>query len=160
MRTQKWDLRYAAAGLGWGAAIGVLTGMLFATAAAASLFFDDGVGDLSGLMFLLLAPLYGAVYGVVPGAIIGLVAGTATALTAGGVLDPRRAWRTAFFTTLVVGCAAGVALFIAMGMSASPMVLWPFALLILPTTLGAWLMARTTRSFIASTHRHTSPAKA
>lgn len=101
-------------------------------------------------MFVLLTPLYGAVYGVPLGALVGLVAGVVTGLTAGGIPDPSRAARTAFVTSLVAGSAAGVVLPIVVGAFSFPMAGWPYVVILSAATLGAWLLARTARALAAA----------
>jgi D-alanyl-D-alanine dipeptidase len=48
-----------------------------------------------------------------------------------------------------------VALLFAIGAFTYPMEWWHFAVIVLPATLGAWLMARTTRATVAATTNQT-----
>lgn len=156
MRRSRWEWRYAAAGLGWGAAVGMLTGALVGLGSMLDPAVRGEAGGPDGAIMLLALPVYGAVYGVLPGALMGVLAGFATTLTTSGVTDPQRAWRSAFITTWVAGLAAGVALPFAIGAFTYPMAWWSVAVILFPVTLGAWLMARTTGwvlSFTQGQHR-------
>lgn len=145
MGTWRFDWRYTAAGFGWGIAVGILTGAIFAVLAVITAV-GEGFGGFSGAMALVLAPFLGAVYGVLPGLLVGLAAGIATSVTVGGSLDRKRAWWTALLTTVTVGVGASFAVSFLVDRSLTPA---PYILVLgVPVLLGAYLMARTSRSVI------------
>lgn len=150
MGAWRFDWHYTAAGLGWGIAVGMLTGGVLAFAVAVAVLGQD-ISGFSGAMFLLTAPLLGAVYGIVPGSVVGLAAGLTTSVITGGIRDRRRAWWTAFATTAAAGLAVGLAVAFLLDPSPAP---GPAALVMgVPVLLGAYLMARTSRSVIEAAER-------
>ncbi len=145
VHTWRFDWRYTAAGFGWGIAVGILTGAVFAVLAVIGAV-GQGFGGFSGAMALVLAPFMGAVVGVLPGALVGFAAGLATSVTVGGTLDRQRAWWTALSTTATVGMAVS---FAASSLVDHSLTVTPSTLVLgVPVLLGAYLMARTSRSVI------------
>lgn len=147
----RWDGRYAGAGLAWGALVGALTGVLVAGVLAVGSIWRDGLGGSAEVMFLVAAPVLGVLLGVVAGAACGLAAGTVTAVTAAARGGSRQAWWSALITTWVVGGAVALALPVLIFGSSYSSAGWPSGVLVAAATLGAWLMARTTRPVLADT---------
>src|SRR5690606_7584125 len=75
------EWRYAAAGLGWGVAVGGATGGLLALGTVVSLLVEaDGPGGMVGWAGVFLAvPLYGLLLGAVLGGVAGTPGGLANA---------------------------------------------------------------------------------
>lgn len=148
-RGRRFEWRYAAAGLGWGAAVGVATGVVAALVAVVAALVDGVTGAVDGFTgatFLLLLPFLGAVYGVVPGAVVGVVVGLACAVVLPQIGEERRARRGAAGVSVAVGLPAMVLALVAAsgGTWPAPVELGTaLPLLALPVVVGAWLMART-----------------
>lgn len=148
------EWRYAAAGLGWGVAVGGVTGGLLAVATVVSLLVEaDGPdGGLGAAGMLLAVPPYG----VLLGAVLGGVAGTPGGLV-NAVVQPRvRGDRAAWWSTWSVSTLSAVLVVGAVGAwqtaratvqvdaaRVGPENVGAAAVILVPALLGGWLVART-----------------
>lgn len=149
--------RYAVAGLGCGVVVGALSGALVALVVVLfGMSADAGLG-----LLLVLAPFYGLLYGAAAGSVPGAVAGLACALVLPWVEGARARW----WTVLVLGAAVGgltLALVATAYLGArggidvvgagaglpgtAQEITRVAAVVALPSLLGGWLLARSTRS--------------
>lgn len=107
--TTRFEWRYVAAGLGWGVAVGVATGVLltwFVLAAAAASQEPASAPSLSTVSGFLAGALsfavYGAMLGLIPGSAAGFVIGCVLSVLVGRQGDARRAALETSLLTLVL----------------------------------------------------------
>lgn len=161
------EWRYAAAGLGWGVAVGGATGGLLALAAVVSLVVEaDGPGGVVEWAGVFLAvPLYGLLLGAVLGGVAGMPGGLVNAVVQPRVRGDRAAWWSSWSVStltavLVVGAVGawqtprGAVHVDAAGMG--PEDVGAAAVMLVPALLGGWLMARTGRGLRDRRAQHAS----
>lgn len=156
--SRRFAWRYAVAGLGCGVVVGSLSGALVALVVV---LFGMSAGAAGFGLLLVLAPFYGLLYGAAAGSVPGAVAGLACALVLPWVEGARARW----WTVLVLGAAVGgltVTLVATAYLGArggidvvgagaglpgtAEEIMRVAAVVALPSLLGGWLMARSTRS--------------
>ena len=143
----RWfEWRYAAAGLGWGALVGIGTGAVLALLVVVAGMARDGAST-GGWLFLPLAVVVGGLWGLLWGSVAGSVAGLVSAVVLPHVGDRLRWWVAFLLPTVVaVGIVAGLLAWDraqgsgGLGIDAGGLVL------LVPPLVGGWLMARTSRS--------------
>ncbi|GGK72449.1 hypothetical protein [Ornithinimicrobium pekingense] len=151
------EWRYAAAGLGWGVAVGAATGLLCGLGWAAVALAGGGVDGgrvVERASLLLGAPVLGLLLGATLGGVVGTPGGLVNA-----VLQPRlRSDRVAWWSSWAVAtltAALGVALVVGWQLARDVVDPGPGgvraqgaaagALALVPALLGGWLTARTGR---------------
>lgn len=151
--------RYAAAGLGWGVAVGAVTGVLVGVALAVVTAWDAARGGgVEWLGLVVVLPLTGLVYGAALGGVAGMPGGLVNAVVQPHVRDQRVAW----WSSSLVATLAAVATLVAlaawqMGRDVvDPPTGWPRlmeALRVAPwvvpsAVVGGWLVARSSRDLL------------
>jgi hypothetical protein len=151
--------RYAAAGLGWGVAVGAVTGVVVGVVLAVVTAWDaarGGGAEWLGLVVVL--PLTGLVYGGALGAVAGTPGGLLNALVQPHVRDERVAWWSSWVIATLA--ALGVVLALAAwqvgrdvvdpptGLARMADALRATAWAVPSSVVGGWLVARTSRDLL------------
>lgn len=150
------EWRYAAAGLGWGVAVGAATGLLLAVVGTVGALWDaDGSGRLfEGVGLVLGVPVLGLLLGATLGGVAGTPGGVLNAVVQPSVRGDRAAWWSSWL--VATGTAAAVVGVVAAWQTTRGVVdpglggvvhqgVGVAALALLPALLGGWLTARTGR---------------
>lgn len=155
--SRRFAWRYAVAGLGCGVVVGALSGALVALVVVLfGMSADAGPG-----LLLVLAPFYGLLYGAAAGSVPGAVAGLACAFVLPWVEGARARWWTVLMlsaavggltvtlvATAYLGARGGIDVVGAgVGLPRTAVEITRVAAVVaLPSLLGGWLLARSTRS--------------
>lgn len=154
-----FEWRYVAAGLGWGVAVGMGTGILLgwtllATAAPSDLITAPSLESVAGfLLGMLHVGFYGALIGLIPGSMAGVVIGCVLSVLVGRQPNARRAVRRTSVVTLLLVPSLGFAGLWLMGWYEEdfrdP---WLWLALGYPTLLGVPAMSWTARRLARRNH--------
>lgn len=152
-RRTEW--RYAAAGLGWGVAVGAATGLLVALWVVVGALTEAEGRVFEWLGLVVGVPVYGALLGATIGGVAGLPGGVVNALVQPSVRGDRAAWWSSWAVAslaavAVVGSVAGWRTHEAVAGEALD---WAVhdgvraaSLALAPALVGGWLTARTGRT--------------
>lgn len=155
----RFGWRYAAAGLGWGVAVGAVTGVLVGIVLAVVTAWDVARGGRSELLGLVVVlPVTGLVYGAALGAVDGAPGGLLNAVVQPHVRDERGAWWSswAIATLTALGVVLALAAWqvgrdvvdppsgLARVVDALRMTVWAVP----SSVVGGWLVARTSRDLL------------
>ena len=149
------EWRYAAAGLGWGVAVGGETGLLVALYVVAGALGEPVGRSFEWLGLLVGLPVLGVLFGATVGGVAGLPGGIANALVQPSVRSDRVSWWSSWAVAtltaaLVVGTLTAWQTYRDVGEADVGWVerdgLLGAVVALIPATVGGWLTARTGRT--------------